>query len=498
MLGELLHNVNIITALVFILVFMLVYHGTRVPSYIPPYPKPVLPMFGNLLYLANRDILLCFRKLRAQYGNIFSFYMGSQLVVVLNGYITIKEALVKYGRVFSDRPINFLTEELFQGSGLVFTSGEKWKEHRRFVMNALQELGFGRSSFEENIIQEAEELVNIFDEQNGQPFQIKGGVNTCVANVVAQIIFGQRFKHTDPHFREFLSILEHATKTMSNTSVAVNCFPFLQYFPGDPLKMKLIKEHVKKVVQWYKDMHQEHKSTYKEGAERDFIDLYITEARRQGQNGQLSTFTDTQLYFSIGDLISAGSDTTANTIQWTLLYFLHFPEIQRKCFQEIEQVVGRERLPNLQDKEHLPYLEATILEVLRLCPAAPLALPHSLSEDFIFRGYRISKGTTVLINLESVLRDPSSFKDPERFFPERYLDADGHLIKPKEHIPFSIGRRMCLGENVARMELFLFLAVLIQSFEFHPVQGESLPELNGILGITYSPKSFLIRAMRRK
>ncbi|KAL3887162.1 hypothetical protein ACJMK2_027112 [Sinanodonta woodiana] len=498
MFWELLQNVNIAIALVFFSVFMLIYYITRMPSDIPPYPRPVLPIFGNLLILANRDMLMCFRKLRAQYGDIFSIYMGSKLIVVLNGYSVVKEALVKNGRVFSDRPINFLTEVLFKGSGITFTSGEKWKEHRRFAMNALQEFGFGRSSMEDSIIQEAKEMVQIFDDENGQPFQIKGVVTTCVANVVSQIIFGQRFKHTDPHFREFLSILDNATKTLSNASVAVNCFPWLQYFPGDPLKMKLIKEHVTQVVQWYKDMHEEHKSTYKEGAERDFIDLYIKEARRQEKNGQISTFTDTQLYFSIGDLISAGSDTTANTIQWTLLHFLNFPEIQQKCFQEIEQVVGRARLPTLQDKDHLPYLEATILEVLRLCPAAPLALPHAVSEDFSFHGYRISKGTTVLINLDSVLRDPSSFKEPERFFPERFLDADGHLIKPEEHIPFSIGRRVCLGENVARMEIFLFLAALIQTFEFRPVEGEPLPELKGIMGITYSPKSFLIRAMKRK
>ncbi|KAL3887171.1 hypothetical protein ACJMK2_027121 [Sinanodonta woodiana] len=137
------------------------------------------------------------------------------------------------------------------------------------------------------------------------------------------------------------------------------------------------------------------------------------------------------------------------------------------------------------------------MEILRVYPVAPLAVPHAVSKEIIFKGYRIPEGTTVLVNLYSVLRDPSTFKDPDVFRPERYLDADGHLTKPEEYIPFSIGRRVCLGESVARMELFLFIASLVQKFEFLPVDGDLLPERKGIIGITYFPVPFLIRAVRR-
>ncbi|KAK3578378.1 hypothetical protein CHS0354_025472 [Potamilus streckersoni] len=493
-----LYSVNLTTAFLFFLVLLSVYYITKLPPDIPPFPKPVLPIFGNLLSLVSKDVLEYFRKLRNEYGDIYSFYMGNQLIIVINGYSAIKEALVQNGRFFSDRPRNFLSETLNENSGIIFTSGAKWKEHRRFAVNALQNFGFGRPSFEQNILEEAQELVKIFEEQNGQPFQPKGIVNTCVANIISQIVFGKRFKHTDANFRDFLNKMDISGTLLGNASVLVNCFPCLQYLPGDPLKMRYVREISKDFNRWFRCILEDHKNTFEEGSVRDFIDLYISEARKREQKeGELSTFTDLQLYISIGNLFGAGSETTATCIRWILLHFLHFPEIQKKCFEEIDQVVGRERLPQLIDKEHLSYLEATILEILRVYPVAPLAVPHAVSKEILFHGYRIPIGTTIIINLDSVLRDSSTFKDPDIFRPERYLDADGHITKPEAHIPFSIGRRVCLGESVARMELFLFLAALIQRFEFLPVEGESLPERKGILGIAYSPVPFLIRAVRR-
>ncbi|KAL3858774.1 hypothetical protein ACJMK2_009027 [Sinanodonta woodiana] len=495
---DILQSVNVTSALVFFVVLLVVYYITKKTDGIPPCPTPVLPVLGNLIHLlVNNDALDYFRKLRDKYGDVFSLYMGSQFIIVINGYTTIKEALVQNGRVFSNRPKNYLTEVLTGDYGILCTSGKKWKEHRRFAMNALQELGFGRSSFEQNIMEEAKELINIIEEQNGRPFQMKGIVNTCVSNIISQIVFGKRFKHTDANFMKFLNKLDEAAKLVANTSVLVNCFPFLQYLPGDPMKFRLLQKYQREFDEWYEEILDEHKMTYKEGQPRDYIDFYIAEARRRDASGIPSTFTDTQLFTVIRDLFGGGSETSATSIIWALLHFLHFPEIQRKCFEELDRVVGRDRLPSLKDKENMPYLEATILEVLRVYPVIPLPMPHAVSQDVIFHGYYIPQGTTVIVNLDSVLRDPAIFKEPEKFRPERYLDADGRVDKPLEHIAFSLGRRFCPGESVAKMELFLFLAALIQKFEFHPVEGEQLPELKGILGITFSPAPFLIRAVKR-
>ena len=128
---------------------------------------------------------------------------------------------------------------------------------------------------------------------------------------------------------------------------------------------------------------------------------------------------------------------------------------------------------------------------------APLAVPHAVHDDVMFRGYFIPKDSTVLINLNSILKDPEIFPDPDSFRPSRFLDEEGRLKVPKEFIPFSIGRRSCLGESLARMELFLYVTTLLQRFSVQSPASYPLPKIDGHLGMTYSPFPFLIEVIER-
>ncbi|XP_048253324.1 cytochrome P450 2U1-like [Haliotis rufescens] len=126
----------------------------------------------------------------------------------------------------------------------------------------------------------------------------------------------------------------------------------------------------------------------------------------------------------------------------------------------------------MKDKTNLPYVEATIMEVLRRADIAPIALPHTYTHDVQFRGHTFPKGVLVILMLDSVLQDPDMWGDPGNFRPDRFLDDTGKIVKKEEFIPFSLGRRACLGESMARMELFLFLITMIQRFKFIPVDGQ--------------------------
>lgn len=142
---------------------------------------------------------------------------------------------------------------------------------------------------------------------------------------------------------------------------------------------------------------------------------------------------------TVRDLFIGGTETTATTIRWTLLYFLHNPEVQEKCFREIQEHIGESRKPSMKDKTNLPYVEATISEVHRCSTIAPLAVPHGVLHNVQFRGYTFPKGVTVLPNLDSVLHDPTVWGDPQNFRPERFLDDQGKYLKRDEFIPFSMG-----------------------------------------------------------
>ncbi|XP_046565212.1 cytochrome P450 2U1-like [Haliotis rubra] len=198
----------------------------------------------------------------------------------------------------------------------------------------------------------------------------------------------------------------------------------------------------------------------------------------------------------IRDLFVAGTETTSTTIRWILVYLLSNPDVQEKCFQEIKEHIGQSRRPTMKDKTNLPYVEATIMEALRLSDIVPTALPHAVPHDVQFRGYTFPKGVQVIVMLDSVLQDPDVWGDPESFRPDRFLDDSGKIIKKEEFIPFSLGRRVCLGESMARMELFLFLTTMIQRFKFVPVDGQ-MPSLDGLIGITHYPRPFVMKAIQR-
>ncbi|KAL3884077.1 hypothetical protein ACJMK2_030299 [Sinanodonta woodiana] len=485
--------------LVFCVVFLLCYYALRTTNNIPTGPVSV-PLLGNIPQLAGRNPLILFRKWRKQYGDVFSVYMGSQLLVVLNGYTIIKEALVTRGTVFSDRPHNFMLDKIKDGEGVIFTSGASWKKQRKLAVNCLQELGFGRSSFEVCIADEAKILIELIEQNTDAALNLKDILTTCVSNVMCGLVFGRRFSHEDKQFLEVAANFSEDAKYIGHASILMNCFPFLQYLPGDLLRTKTIMEHKKVFDKFYEDLYESHQSTLDVNCPRDFMDLYLTEMEKDSTlpNKEENTYSKNQLKALVGDLFGAGTETTSTTLLWAILYLLHYPDVQEKCFDEIQMVLGLERFPSLDDRSHLPYCEATILETLRIAAVVPLAVPHATARDVYFRGFRIPKESSILINLDSIFHDSDIFKDPGVFSPERFLDSSGQVMKPNEFIPFSFGRRVCIGEKVAQMELFIFLTSMIQKFQFLPVDPCHPPDLEGNLGFVYTPKCFQVHIVRRQ
>lgn len=145
----------------------------------------------------------------------------------------------------------------------------------------------------------------------------------------------------------------------------------------------------------------------------------------------------------------------------------------------------------------MPYTEATIMEVQRLSMVVPLAIPHMTSEKTVLQGYTIPKGTVVIPNLWSVHRDPAIWEKPDDFCPDRFLDDQGQLLKRETFIPFGIGKRVCMGEQLAKMELFLMFVSLMQSFTFALPEGSEKPIMTGRFGLTLAPHPFHVTVSKR-
>ncbi|XP_050392965.2 cytochrome P450 2B4 [Patella vulgata] len=491
-------NVNVRTCLVFG-VCVGIWWLMRKPRGIPPGPRFTLPILGDLLSLdrGDGDVRIATRKLRKQYGDIFSVYFGPRLFIFINGYDLIKDALVKRADVFSNRPSMFMNDMINQKKGIVLSSGQLWKDQRKFALETLREFGFGKTILEDKINEEIGYFVEMIGNQKGREFDMWRLTQASVSNVISSLVYGQRFEYEDPIFKKFLEKVEENFSAVGSTAV-MNFLPFLRFLPGDLFKFKRTIRNVKTAeMELIEPSINDHLKNYDENNTNDYISSYIKEMKRVEKTGEQSYINRENLTKAIGDLFVAGTETTSTTILWTILYLLHTQNIQARCYKEIQDVVGSGRLPSMKDRSSMPYTQAVLLEVLRIANIVIIGVPHTVDEDIIFHGYHIPKGTVVIPNLDSVLLDDKIWGDADVFRPERFLDENGQLVKREEFIPFSLGRRTCLGESLAKMELFLFMTTLIQRFEFKPVDPDNLPTLKGVFGITHAPSKYEVRAIPR-
>ncbi|XP_025098756.1 cytochrome P450 2B4-like [Pomacea canaliculata] len=497
MLGtELLPEFPSVLLFVLLAFYSLWWLSTRRPVGVPPGPGLALPVLGHL-HLLRSDLREIFAAWRRQYGDVFSLYMGSRLVVVLNGYNIIKDALIKHADIFSDRPcIDFF--ESIHSKGILNSSGPLWKAQRKTTLEILREFGMGKNILAEKIHEEVKQYLKALAEKKGQPQDITQTTEITVSNNICSIVFGKRFHYEDPVFKRYMEAIEETVLAIGAASL-VRHLGDLRFIPGDPFGVKKIFEHLTMVLNTLvKPFIDQHIQDYDEKPVHDFISAYLREIRQVQNKPSAEFINEVNLQKVIIDLFAAGTETTSTTIRWTIAYFLHHPEVQDKCYEEIHRVIGTERAPSIQDRPDLLYLEATMWEVMRYSSIVPFSAPHSTACDVEFSGYNIPKGTLIMPNLYSVLHAPETWGDPENFRPERFIGEDGKLLRFEELIPFSIGRRVCLGEALARMELFLYLASMIQRFRFLPPETGELPSLKGNLGVVDVPKHYKVRAVPRE
>ncbi|KAK7471858.1 hypothetical protein BaRGS_00035517 [Batillaria attramentaria] len=450
----------LLTGMVLLLSLLLWLYPRR-SSRLPPGPGFALPLLGHL-HLLGKDPLATFRTWRRQYGEIFSLYMGQQLTVVLNGHKVIKEALVKQADVFSDRAEFGLVFLVTDEKGIVAASGAEWKTVRKASLEILREFGMGKNLLTEKIQEEVTEYIRAIASKDGQPFDMTHLTQISVSNNICSILYGKRFDYDDQVFKDYMKAMDAIVA--GQTSLVAGLFPFVRHIPGDPFKTHDIVRGLRLLLDTFiQPIVTRHIQELDGGPNPpdDFITAYLRRVRQDEADQKVSYITEKSLPIVILHLFTAGSETSATTLRWAVAYFLHHPDVQEKCHQEIRKVVGVDRRPTMQDRPEMTE-------------------------------------TTVIPNLDSVLHDPEVWEDPDTFRPERFIGPDGKLIRYEEFIPFSTGRRVCLGESLARMELFLYLAAMIQHFRFLPPEDGQLPSLEGILGFTFTPMPFTFRAIPRQ
>uniref|UniRef100_A0A0M3IH13 Cytochrome P450 2L1 n=1 Tax=Ascaris lumbricoides TaxID=6252 RepID=A0A0M3IH13_ASCLU len=189
-------------------------------------------------------------------------------------------------------------------------------------------------------------------------------------------------------------------------------------------------------------------------------------------------------------------ETTVTTLRWAIIYLIHRPDVQERLFKEIETKIGARKV-TWADRTTMHYTMAVINEVQRIINILPWHIPHATIADTILRGYNIAKGTTIMPQMGAAIHYNSElFPDGEKFDPERFLSEDGTFRTYEQFNPFGFGKRSCLGEGLARMELFIILSTLMQNFKFSPAYGV-LPSLDRSPGMASVPKEYFCHVKER-
>ncbi|XP_052087444.1 cytochrome P450 2C15-like [Mytilus californianus] len=461
---------------------------SRRPHGSPPGPR-MLPVLGNLTILLQGNLIEISEKLKTTYGNIFSLSLGGKWVVFINGNEHLREVFVKHAEFFSDRPNVFFINKILESKGVTAQNGHAWKTHRTFMVTALRKLGFGKKSMESKVLEESQHFLSVLSDSNGDPINVADPIYVAVSNIICSVALGRRFDYKDAEFKKLINVVN---ELLSNQNIpAINLLPILQYLPGDIFGAKRILQQTRMLKKEFKRYIAEHRDTIDPGNSRDFIDEYIIEQKRN------AGLTDDDFPTAVFELFAAGTDSVSNTITWSVLYLLKNPDIQNRMRDELLCAIPTDRLPTMGDKLNLPFCEAVIAETQRVANIFPFALPHAATEDVMIGQFKIFKGSYVIPNLSSVVHDEDLFADHLKFDPLRFIDKKGKFYGQERFIPFSLGKRSCLGESLARMELFLFITAMVKKFHILPEEEGTFPSSQGQLGIAYVPNPFKVRFVER-
>ncbi|XP_078681636.1 steroid 17-alpha-hydroxylase/17,20 lyase-like [Branchiostoma floridae x Branchiostoma belcheri] len=478
-----------------VLVYGLLYGGERRRGLVlPPGPTP-LPILGNLLHMAGADPHIRMTEMAKKFGDVYQVWLGMEKVVVISDIDLAKEALVKSGDDFAGRAPLPTTDLLSNsGMGIAFADyGRGWRVHKKLTHNALKMFGNGMQQLESRISQEADWLCSHLAASAGRPIDPYTGLNVVIGNIISSLCLGKRYEPDDPEFRTIVHYNEGLVDTVGKDGL-IDVFPLLAKLPNATVrKMKECLELRNKVLS--KNI-EEHRATYQAGKLRDLIDTLLkaqAEAVMAGGHRALRHLSDEHILITVNDVFGGGMETATTTLRWILLFLVHYPEVQDRIQREMQRTLCANDPVRLSDRERLPYLEATIREVLRMRPVAPLAIPHKTIRDTSVGDYDVPQGTRVMFNLWAIHHDERHWTDPATFNPDRFLDGKtGQLMRGGSFLPFLAGCRGCLGESMAKAELFLFTARILRDFRLELPHGVSPPSLQGRYGVVMAPERYRI------
>ncbi|KAK7966406.1 uncharacterized protein PG986_000683 [Apiospora aurea] len=485
-----------------IYVFFTYYTASRRPRNFPPGP-PTIPFIGNISQVPKAKGFLKFHEWQAEYGSIIGLKFGSQNVVVLNNYKHVKALFDQKGSIYASRPSTYVANQLVCPNEihlLLLQHGSEWRKQRKVVQSLLNVNVVDKLL----PIQHAEATQTMFQLAT-DPRGYYDHIRRYTTAVILASVYGQRGERFDsPNVQALYHAQDQFTAIIEpGATPPVDDFPVLKLLPECLAPWKARARAVR----------QEQKTLYLR---------LLSEARERIQSGkgpacllhqllrdqEKLDMDDEHLAYLAGNLMEAGSDTTASTLLSFLLAMIKHPHEYKRAQTEVDQICGPLRSPTPDDISRLPFIKACMDETLRWRPVAAGGVPHMLTQDDTYQGYSLPKGTIFFANAWSIHNDEAEYDRPQEFIPDRFLGNEYGTRVPvdptkddhrRTSYAFGAGRRVCPGHRLAKNSLMLNMAKIAWGFELNPGPGPVNDDIATAYtdGFLIAPKKFPIEITPR-
>ncbi|CAN6911125.1 unnamed protein product [Brassica oleracea var. botrytis] len=457
---------------------------------LPPSPAWSFPVIGHL-HLLKMPLQRSFLSLSKSLGgaSIFSLRLGYRLVFVVSSHSVAEECFTKNDIVFANRPEFIFAKHIGYNCTTMVNSpyGDNWRNLRRIgaieIFSSLRLDSF--LSIRQDEIRRLIFCLSKNSQHESAKVEMGSLFMSLTLNNIIRMLSGKRFygdgTEDDDEARYVRQLIADAVYS-ADAGNAADYFPILCWITDYEKRVKKLAGRVDKFLQSLVD---EKRAEKEKG--NTVIDRLLAL-----QETQPDYYTDDIIKGIIVVMILAGTDTSAATLDWAMSNLLNHPDVLKKAKTEIDEQIGSDRLIEEQDIVKLPYLQSIVSETLRLYPVVPMLVPHMASEDCMVAGYDVPRGTTLLVNVWAIHRDPKMWEEPEKFKPERF-EKEG---EDKKLMPFGMGRRACPGLGLALRLVTLALGSLVQCFEWERAGEEYVDMSEDEKGITLR-RATLLEAMCR-
>ncbi|CAK9882913.1 unnamed protein product [Sphagnum jensenii] len=454
-----------------------------------PGPFPIWPLLGNLPLLHKLPHQVLY-NLSKTYGDIMELKLGSICTIVISSPQMAIEVLKTHDQVFASRPLPIAAHSFSYGGLNVgwAPQGDYWRHLRKLkVSKFLSKLDASKNVRDEEI---SFLVHSIFEDcKDGKPTNMRTRLCNTSMNVMTRLSFGKRYFGeglSNEKNEEFQNIIMEQLVILGAFNIS-DFVPLVKSFDLQGFIPKL-KQLRSKIDEFFDEIIQNRLKEKHSNDIKDYLDVMLSIPETYGLGDRLG---DNVIKAEFNENLAAGTDTSAITTEWALAELLKHPKFMKKIQDELDDVVGHDRVVNESDLPQLKYLQAVVKETFRLHPPTPLLLPRESIKACEINGYHIPPKTRTLVNIWAIHRDSSMYENPFDFNPERFVGTTVDLKgNDFQLLPFGSGRRMCPGLSIGLTIVQMELARLLHSFTWRLPNGENIQDIDmgEVFGLT-TPKA---------